>query len=507
MKRSTLVVLVLFAALLAAVLLLRGKPVERGTVRLSLAALDTESVDHLLVAEGEKKVELKREGRAWKLAGDGALADSESVERALDGLKSVDTSEVVSTAADRHASFGVDGGKGLAVTASAGSKKVADLVLGNPGDGGAFVRAAGKDAVFMTGKPLRHLFPSDPKRWARLRPFETKLEDARKVEVALAGQNAWAIVPGDSEEVWKLADPSLLPSGFRFDGKAAKALANTLVTLRAKEVVASPPPAAQLGLEGDHDRLVLTTDSGPVTLHLGAATPGGDVYARVDGWDAVLALRAFQASNLRKRLADLRDLGLMAFDPALATSLRISAGSQELRFLRDQAGTWGVDPAGPQPPADLQFDPETVQRTVSSLQTLRATALAEGTAPAQTGLDAPAVTVAVGLADGSTAALELGKGFVDADKRNLVYARGNADKAVYGLGEGYLSRFTRGWEAFKNVPPPPGGNPFGNLDPETIKKLPPEVRESLEKQMQEQAQKQRLIDQLRQQQGAKPGSS
>jgi hypothetical protein len=169
-------------------------------------------------------------------------------------------------------------------------------------------------------------------------------------------------------------------------------------------------------------------------------------------------------------------------------------------FLKGSSGAWTVDPAGPQPPADLELDPEAAGRLVSSLASLRAASLAEGVTAAAAGLDAPEVTVTVDLSGGSSATLALGNTFTGSDKGTLVYARGNADDLVYALAEAHLERFTRGWEAFKLVPPPPGGNPFANLDPETLKNLPPEVRESLLKQMQEQAEKERILDQIRRQQ-------
>jgi|GEM_PF-1614927 len=505
MRRSTLVTLGIFILLLAAVLLLRGRPVERGSSRLSFAGLDLDGVDRLTAVEGGKRVELQREGRAWTIAGTGALADGTVVTRALEGLKSVDTSEVVSTSLDRHQAFGVDPEKGLTVTAAAGSRTLADAVLGSSEAGSAYVRAVGRDTVYALPRSLRHLFPTDPARWARLRAFEVELDAVRRVEVSLEGEPTWAILPGDDDQAWRLEEESALPPGFRFDGRAAGALAASLANLRAKEVVAQPPDEAALGFEGEHDRFTLATDSGPVTLHLGAATADGDVYARVDGWDAVLAVRAHQASSLRKRLADLRDLTLMAFDPALATSLEVRAGSDRQRFVKDPAGPWVVDPQGPQPPADLELDPQGVERMVSLVRSLRATALADGVDAASAGLDDPSVSVTVGLGDQDEARLVFGAPAPADGPTELVYAGGNADAQVYTIARAQRDRFTRGWEAFRFVPPPPSGNPFANLDPETLRNLPPEVRESLERQMREQAEKERLLDQIRRQQGQPPG--
>ena len=49
---------------------------------------------------------------------------------------------------------------------------------------------------------------------------------------------------------------------------------------------------------------------------------------------------------------------------------------------------------------------------------------------------------------------QIGKSFTDDDDRTQYYASGNADGKVYAVGEYHVDRFTRGWDAFKYVPPP-----------------------------------------------------
>jgi hypothetical protein len=504
MRRPTLIAVAVFGVLLLVVFALNERPVQRGSERFSLIDLDVDAVDHLTITEGETTIELNREGSSWKVAGSGHLADPEAITRALEGLQSVDTSDVVSTAVDRQAEFGVDAEGGITVEAAVGSRTAARVVVGTAEAGGAYLREVGGDTVFEASRSLRHLFPSDVTRWHKLKLFDAELDDARRVEVVLAGEPAFSVVPsetGDGQQ-WRLEDETMLPDGFRFDGRAARSLAATLVGLRAKEIVAEPGDDAALGFVGKTDRLALATGSTTVALQLGASTEDDDVYARVDGRDEVFLIRPYQAKNLRKRLADMRDLRPMAIDAGAATGFSVNHLRQELSFVKGEQG-WTIDPEGVQPAEGFEFDPQAVERSVQAVASLKATSLVEDRTPSAAGLDRPAATVTVDLADGGSASLSFGTSFTDDEDRTQYYVAGNADDRVYAVGEYHFNRFTRGWEAFKYVPPPTqGNNPFANMDPETLKNLPPEVRESIMKQMQEEQRKQQLLRQIQAQQGS-----
>jgi hypothetical protein len=504
MKRSTIIVAVVFAALLVAVITLNDRPVQRGAEHLSLSTIDPEGLDGLSISDGETSLELKRDGQSWRLP-NGHLADPDMIKRAVEGLSKIDTTDVVSSSEERRSNYGVDKESGITVVATEKGDKVAELVIGNPGQGGTYVRQVGKDPVFEAQGSLRHLFPTDEKRWLKLRLADGALDDAVQVDIALASGDRYTIVPAPTKEnEWALKDPSRLPEGFRFDGPGARSLANNVIAMRAKEIVEDPVEAEATGLDADHDSFTIVSPAGTTTFHLGASAEAGDVYARVDGVDALFLVPSFRARNVRKPMLELRDLRLMSLDPEAATALSLKDKSTSYRFVKDSGGEWTIDSNGAQPPQDFEFDPAAVASMARRLTGVRATALADGVSADRAGLGRPAVAVTVTLNDGSTAELAFGAKTKDSEDKTAYYARGNADDKVYVVAEPQLSSFTRGWDAFKYVPPPQsmGRNPFGNMDPETLKNLPPDVRESLMKQMQEQQQKQRLLEQIqRQQQG------
>lgn len=501
MRRPTVIAVAAFVVLLLAVLLVERSDMERGTETLDLTTLDPAAVDQIELAEGDTTVELDRTDGVWRLAS-GRLADRAAVERALEALAEISSSDVVTSSAERHEQYGV-GDDAPTVTLHAGGAVAAKLVIGEPArSGGTYVRDAGADTVFRTSQSLRHLLPTDQKRWLQLRLVDAELGDVAQIRVELVGSDPYTIVPGSSDDEWAISNPTQLPADFRFDGPGALRLARTVLNLRAKELVEEPPGDDVTGLAGEHDRLTVSTSGGDATVNLGASNDAGDVWASVDGRDAVFLLPAYQAQNLRKPLADLRDLRLAPFDADHAADLEIVHGSDRFAFHRDPGGDWAVVADAPQPPADLEFDPTAVQRLAVTLGSLRAEALADDVPPARAGLEKPSVVATVTLDDGSTARVAFGRS-TTVDDRKFYWADGSADDHVYRVPEYQYTRLTRGWEAFRRVEPPPqqGGNPFANLDPETLKNLPPEVRKSIQQQMEQERRKQELMRQIQQQQG------
>ena len=78
-------------------------------------------------------VAIERRDGLWRLDS-GRLADPDMVQRALEGLRAIDTSEVISTSEQKRAEFGVDADGGTTVVVRARGKKVAGLVVGEAAD-------------------------------------------------------------------------------------------------------------------------------------------------------------------------------------------------------------------------------------------------------------------------------------------------------------------------------------------------------------------------------------
>ncbi len=504
MKKSTLISLAVFVALIAAAVVLVSKKGERGIVRMSFEQVDAAAIDRVVVT-GKNAVELKKDGDTWKLQS-GRAADQAGVKRLTEAVPKLKSSDFVTRDSARYAELEVDDEKGSKVAAYAAGKAVATFVVGKAASGATFVRV-GED-VFKVPATSPAMFSKPESSWIERKLFTDKLDDAQRLEVALAGQKPFALVKKDS--AWTLEDTTALPKGFRFDPDQARSLVSSLVNLRVKDFEAGDPgadktdfvsgdvfvlhvqPAAEPAKEGETAPAPKPAETR--TLKLGKIKEGGsDVYGMVDGRADVFTLAESTAKALRKAPTDMRDLKLMSFDKAKAQALSIVDGKVNLTFEKKD-GAWKLGRSAEPTPKDFELDPTAVDRRLTTLAGVRALRVVDGASAAAAGLGAAKVTVT--LEGGQKISLSLGKETKD-DNKDVIYARGNADDATYFVAKWTRQNLTGGLVSFKKQSEQPGmGGGMPNLDPAALSQLPPDVRESLMKQMQQKQKEQELLKQL-----------
>lgn len=490
MKKSTLISVVVFLVLLLAVILSRGGRSERGMTRISFAAVEPASIDRVVIT-GPNPVELERKGETWLLA-DGREADPRAVQRLVEAIPRIESSNLVTEDESRFAALEVGEAKGSRVEVFTGDRQLAAFTVGKSAPGGAHIRV--DDAVYLVKRVYPYVFSRKSATWYDLALFDTDKENVVRVEVKPAKDTSYALVKRD--DVWQLEDPGVVPEGFRFDPKAAASLVNSLVGLRAREIVTAPPGPGETGL--DQPAFVLAfadKEGGRQVLEIGAATEKNNVYARVRGEKDVVLLSRYTAERLQKKPTDLRDLTMMDLDPDKVSRLVVQGGDHRLVLAR-QGADWTIQESSEKVPDDFQLDPQRVDRRLQSFANTRAIKPAPAASIKTTGLASPKVRLEATLEDGSTVTLNFGKETKD-ENRNVVYARGNADDAIYLVSKGIRSSLTAGLEALRKRKAPPGGMP--NLDPQALSKLPPEVRAKLMRQMQQKRQQQQMMKALQQQ--------
>ncbi len=497
MKRNTIIALVVFALLLVGVIVLNRQPVMRGATTLDLSTITTDSIEAIsLSGPEETRVALVREEGVWRLDDQNRrLADPTAVDRALEALGKVSTSDMVSSSVARQEYYGVDENKGRHIRLKTTSGDEEALVFGQSVKGGSFLRKDGGTAIFKVSANLRGLFPTETSRWLKLNLIDQPFEDLKAVEVALSGEAPFTLLPAADDTRWRLEDPSILPEAFRFDGAEAMSMARAAATFRASKIIEDEVEDTGLG-DGD-DRITLSFEGGDEVIHLGGETDDHSVYARLDGRDALFAIPEYRVKKLRKTPLAMRDLHLMDFDPTAVVSVRLDAGSEEILWVKEQ-GEWTPDTSVSKPPADLDLDPAMVDAFIHSLENLRAAEWLGAKTPRRAGLDRPSGTVELGFENSPSATLTLGRK-IPKEEPSKVYCRGNVDQAVYSLDSFQADRLGRGWDLFRRPPAgPPGG--MGSIDPKTLSSLPPEIREQLMQQLRQQQQQQEMIKRMQAQQ-------
>jgi Domain of unknown function (DUF4340) len=492
MNKSTIGALVIFAALAVAAVFTLRQPAEHGVTRISFAQVEPERVTRVVV-EGSEKVELKKDGGTWQV--DGKPADAVAVDRLLDAVDKIESSELTTRNKDRFAELEVDPEKGARVEVFAGPARAAEFVIGKSAQGGSYVLA--NDAVYLVRGVYRGTFARPRSGWLDRKVFSDGIDGVESVEVKLAGETPYGLVKKDDH--WTLQDPSLLPAGQRFDEKAADELVRTLVNVQVTDLLNEDPGAEQTGLGDGADRVAFQPKGGgePRALEIGKEKDATNVYAKASTRSDVATLSSSTARSLRKKVADLRDLRLMAFAPAAVKRLEI-AGAEDRLVLEKQDNAWKVAESKEDLGDGFAVDPMLVARRISTLADLKATAEADGQAAE---IGDPKSQVSLTLDDGRVVTLAFG-GETKQDDHEVVLARGNADDRTYLVSKSDRDGVLRGADSFKKSAAAPG---FGGLDPEALKNLPPDVQEAIRKQMAQEQQKQQLLEAIEKNKG-KTGS-
>jgi hypothetical protein len=476
MTKSTIIAVIVFAALaVAAFATLREKP-ERGITRVSFAKADPAKIDKIVV-QGAQPIELVRDGDTWKTGSQ--RADKAAVERALDAVQRVDSSDVVTRNADRFTELEVDAEKGTAVQAYAGGAKVADFVVGSSTATGANVRV--DDTVYLVKRIAKGAFARERTQWIDRKLFADGPDDVNRIDVKLAGHAPYALLKDN--DVWKPENVTTLPAEFRFDANAARSLVSALVAAQAQDVLEQDAGDVAAGLAEGADTLTFHAAAGePRTLKLGGKKDEGSVYARASTRTELVTVPEHLAKSLRKPITALRDMTFMSLDTSAAKRLEIVNDKDRLVLEKD-GDAWKVAQSTKEAPKDFEFDPMMVTRRLGAIGSARAVAPAplEEAAPAKTGLDKPARSASVTLDDGRIVTLAFGKE-TKHDDADAVYARGNADDEIYLVNAFTRNAVLGGIETFAKRDE---SSPLANLDPKALENLPPEVRDSLMKQIQQ----------------------
>jgi hypothetical protein len=467
MNRPTLIAIGVFAALLIAFVATREKSVSVGVQKLEVPALAVDSITRIEV-KGANAALLEKSANGWTVADPAKAevkyaADDAQVQTALTAVAEFKAADFVSDKADKQGEFEVDSTKGTTVKVTGGPKTL-EIVLGKASkSGGTYVRKEGANAVFSTNSPLSYQMKRNVTAWRKKSIVTAPVADITGLTVTRADGSGYALktVEGGG---WALA--SAAPKGFRFDAQAASRVVNQLASLLAQDFTTdavdfSKATTFAVALkDGKNASVKLASDK----------RPDGTVPLMVEGDSQVYLLASWTAEQLDKKLDDLRDLSLLAFEPDKVTKVSIVAGAKKTVVAKDASGWKLVEPKTPPP----DFDSNQVTNQVMRLKSLRATKLATDTTKA--GLAAPSATIEV-VADGKTSRVVFG-----ADAPNSeVFVKGTVDDLVYLIASGEKTAWLQGAELFKKPPPPPDFNHMQGLE-----QLPPDVRQKLMQQLRQQ---------------------
>lgn len=231
------------------------------------------------------------------------------------------------------------------------------------------------------------------------------LDKAKVKELTMTPNEGEAIHLVKEAAGWKLTAPLAVPA----DGTEADAIVSSLETLEMDEVVAeagaSPaefglaPPRLTVGV-------LVAGAQEPLKLLLGDKVPAGSgLYAKIATGARIFTIPAYLEGSFTKKPFDLRDRSVLHVKRDAVRTLEVTGPEGGFALTRDDKGEWAFT----KPLATLAGR-WSVDGLLGTLENLRMESVAAEAAKdlKPFGLAKPSRTIVLGLADGTTKALEIG---------------------------------------------------------------------------------------------------
>jgi hypothetical protein len=219
------------------------------------------------------------------------------------------------------------------------------------------------------------------------------------VELTSDGKTTVALAKDGSD--WNITKPLQTKADFG----AVEGLIGRLQTVQMKSIVTSDPSPADLkkyGLDKPAETAVIGAGSARATLEIGGKAEDNTVYAKDASRPMVMTVESALADELKKGADEYRRKDIFEFRAFNASRIEFTRNGQTVAF--EKTKNTGKD-AQTNPdvwkrvsPAPKDVDRDKMDALLSRLSNMRASSFVNGTA--NTGLDKPALVVAVTFEDG-----------------------------------------------------------------------------------------------------------
>jgi hypothetical protein len=267
--------------------------------------VDEKILDRMTIdAAGKGKTVLARKGESWTIANRGNQpANPSEVRRLLDGLSNEQVTKFVEDVASNLPKYGLDKPQ-LTITFSsfasentaetqAGEKPFGLVAFGKIEGNEVYARVGDEPFVVAVQKALLDKIFADPLQWQEAAIFNFKPEQIHRL--AITTDKELALVRGQNNQ-WTLATKG----DADVNQTNVQSLLNTLSTLHAVRWAGATTP--QHGFDKPQAVIAFTTspdDKATHKLTIGARSPEGMIFARVDEREGTFVLSAPDANALK----------------------------------------------------------------------------------------------------------------------------------------------------------------------------------------------------------------
>src|SRR3954466_6090305 len=403
--KSTIALVVVLAGLGAYIYFVVAKMPEGGAPAADakkqekvFATVQADKIDEVKVstAAGDTTT-LKKDGTAWKITQPAEMAASESeVSQLTSALGQAEIVRVIDENPTNLNDYGLSNPRVEVDFKAAGDKDYRKLYIGDktPTGGDFFAKRNDDKKVFLIASTNDTSFnrTTFDLRDKTLIKFEREKVDG--IEIA-AGGKTLAIAKAGGE--WKMSKPVQTSADFG----SVEGLVGRLQTGQMKSIAAdnaTPADLKKYGLDKPEATVNLSLGSARATLLFGGKAADNTVYARDASKPSVVTVESALLDDMKKSADEYRRKDLFEFRPFNATHIELTRNGQTVVLERvkgenDKPDTWKR--VSPNPGA---VDKEKMDGLLSKLSNMRASSFVD--AAAKTGVDKPALVVAVKFDEG-----------------------------------------------------------------------------------------------------------
>jgi Domain of unknown function (DUF4340) len=400
--RSTIALIVVLAGLGAYIYFVTWKrpdTPDTGKKLDKVFSVASDKIDEIKItpASGEATTARKENG-AWKLVEPVATAADESeVNAVANALASADVVRVVDENPANLNDYGLSNPRVQIEFKSEGATDTHQLFLGEktPTGSDLFARRNDDKKVFLIAayqETSLNKSPFDLRDKSLLKIDRDKIDS---VDLTAGSQSVTIAKEGSD---WKLKKPA----DVKADYGTVEGLIGKLQTARMKSIVAdnaSPADLNKYGLDKPQATVDLHAGSAKATLLIGGKADDNAVYARDASKTMVVTVENSLLDDVKKAPDDYRRKDLFEFRAYNATHVEITHNGQTVVFDRVKSDKEGTpDKWRRVSPNAGDVDKDKFDAFLAKLANLRADKFVASTS--NTGLDKPAMTVAVKFDDG-----------------------------------------------------------------------------------------------------------
>jgi hypothetical protein len=241
----------------------------------------------------------------------------------------------------------------------------------------------------------------------------------KEVTIARAGGETIRLVKDGAQ--WRMAEPMAVAA----DASAVESLLSGLEGLEVQdEAAAKAERLSDFGLDKPRLSVSVAVEGAkaPIRLLLGEKlVDASGVYAKLPDQPRVFTIASYAESSFDKKPFDLRDRDVLKVKRDAVKTLSVKGPEGGYSLARDDKGEWAFTE-----PLKTRAGRWAVDGLLGTIENLRMDSVAAENAQdlKPFGLDKPARTVTLGLADGGTRTLEVGA--VTADKKYPVRQSGTS---------------------------------------------------------------------------------